>query len=475
MKIKTNKQPQGSILLVTMLTAFIVGMALASYLTLVSVQNQSTLRSQSWNSAVPVMEAGVEEALTALQYYGTTNLASGGWTLNSYDGFYHTTSTLRNGNSQNGYSYDVGIKRPALGQPDQPIIESLGYSPAPLNLATSYKGDLWNYQRPYGMILGGMIPLYTPDIPTTKRKVRVVTKNDPIFNRAMAAQGVINLNGRFVLTDSFDSSDPAASTLGKYDSTKNKANGDVATNGQLINVNNAGIMGHASTGPGGTISLGTWASVGDKAWVSASTIGIQPGHVTDDMNVDFPPVIVPAAAIAGSTSYSGSQGGAKLLTGSLLGSPTYFNLRSLTGKINVTGNVVVYVPAGGTVSFTGNDGITLANGATFTLYVGATTATIGGNGVINPGSALNFQYYGLPTNTSINFNGNASYTGSIYAPSADFTLGGGGSSMYDFVGSSITASVTMNGHYHFHYDEALAKTGPTRGYVVSSWNEVGMN
>ena len=59
MKIKTNKQPQGSMLLVTMLTAFIVGMALASYLTLVSVQNQSTLRSQSWNSAVPAMEAGV--------------------------------------------------------------------------------------------------------------------------------------------------------------------------------------------------------------------------------------------------------------------------------------------------------------------------------------------------------------------------------------------------------------------------------
>src|SRR2546425_11604908 len=324
MKIKTNKQPQGSALLVAILPAFIVGMALASSLTLVSVQNQSTLRSQSWNSAVPVMEAGVEEALTALQYYGTTNLASGGWTLNSSDGFYHTTSTLRNGTSQNGYSYDVGIKRPALGQPDQPIIESLGYAPASLNLATSFRGS-------YGMILGGMIPLYTPDIASTKRKVRVVAKNDPIFNRAMAAQGVINLNGRFVLTDSFDSSDPAYNTLGKYDSSKNKANGDVATNGKLINVNNAGIMGKASTGPGGSIELGTWASVGDKAWVSAGTIGIQPGHVTDDMNVDFPPVIVPAAAIAGSTSYSGSAGGAKLLTGSVLGSPTYFNLSSLSG------------------------------------------------------------------------------------------------------------------------------------------------
>ena len=88
MKIKINKQPRGSALLVTMLTALIVGMALASYLTLVSVQNQSTLHSQSWNSAVPVMEAGVEEALTALYYYGTTNLANlvaQGWNLNSAD------------------------------------------------------------------------------------------------------------------------------------------------------------------------------------------------------------------------------------------------------------------------------------------------------------------------------------------------------------------------------------------------------
>src|SRR5207244_6195393 len=172
-----------------------------------------------------------------------------------------------------------------------------------------------------------------------QRKVRVTARRDAIFSKAMAANGLIDMNGRFVLTDSFDSTDLTASTLGKYDSTKNKANGDVATNGKLINVNNAGIMGHASTGPGGTISLGTWASVGDKAWVSAGTIGIQPGYASDDMNVDFPPVIVPAAAIAGSTSYSGSAGGAKLLTGSLLGSPTYFNLSSLSGKINVTGNV----------------------------------------------------------------------------------------------------------------------------------------
>src|SRR3989441_12721676 len=119
MKIKTNKQPEGSALLVTMLTAFIVGMALASYLTLVSVQNQSTLRSQSWNSAVPAMEAGVEEALTQIYHHGTTNFStSDGWRLNATDGFYHNIGRLKVGDSKDVYSYDVGIKPPPSPGPD---------------------------------------------------------------------------------------------------------------------------------------------------------------------------------------------------------------------------------------------------------------------------------------------------------------------------------------------------------------------
>ena len=45
-------------------------------------------------------------------------------------------------------------------------------------------------------------------------------------------------------------------------------------------------------------------------------------------------------------------------------------------------------------------------------------------------------------------------------------------SFYDFVGSSVTRSVTLNGHYNFHYDEQLEKSGPLRVLVVTSWNEI---
>src|SRR3989442_9416596 len=239
MKIKINKHPQGSILLVPMLTAFIVGMALASYLTLVSVQNQSTLRSLSWNSSVPAMEAGVEEALTALQYYGTTNLVAGGWSMNSSDGFYHKTGRLPIGNSYDGYSYDAGIKPPLLGGKDQPTVECLGYAPLLANLVTSYKSDLWNYQRPYGMILGGLVPSYTPDVSTAKRKVRVVAVRQTPFEFAMLAKGQINLNGNNIATDSFDSTNPSYSTNGRYDASKSKDKDDLATNDRIVNSINA--------------------------------------------------------------------------------------------------------------------------------------------------------------------------------------------------------------------------------------------
>ena len=64
------------------------------------------------------------------------------------------------------------------------------------------------------------------------------------------------------------------------------------------------------------------------------------------------------------------------------------------------------------------------------------------------------------------------FTGALYTPSADFTLGGGGSTTTDFIGAAIVKTVGMNGHYNFHYDEALSKYGPNKGYVVTSWNEM---
>jgi hypothetical protein len=70
------------------------------------------------------------------------------------------------------------------------------------------------------------------------------------------------------------------------------------------------------------------------------------------------------------------------------------------------------------------------------------------------------------------FTGNAGYNGIIYAPNADMSLSGGGNNTLDFCGMSVTRNVSLNGHYNFHYDEALGRLSPISAYIISSWNEL---
>jgi hypothetical protein len=140
------------------------------------------------------------------------------------------------------------------------------------------------------------------------------------------------------------------------------------------------------------------------------------------------------------------------------------------GKVLVTGNAVLYVTS--VVAFSGNDFIRIEEGASLKLYVSCETASIGGKGVQNEtGNAVNFSYFGLPSNTILNYGGNGTLVGTIYAPQADFELGGGGSGVNDFAGASVSNSIKMNGHYNFHFDENLGRAGPVRGWVAISWDE----
>src|SRR5437762_10529152 len=59
---------QGSVLLVTLCTAWVVGIVLVSFLALVANQNRTTYHSHTWNTCIPVLEAGIEEALTQLNF-----------------------------------------------------------------------------------------------------------------------------------------------------------------------------------------------------------------------------------------------------------------------------------------------------------------------------------------------------------------------------------------------------------------------
>jgi hypothetical protein len=206
------------------------------------------------------------------------------------------------------------------------------------------------------------------------------------------------------------------------------------------------------------------------AWVNSGQQGIEADHFADDVNVEISPVTLPNTTWTPPIAGIYPVGGVNYKY--YLDAKNQWKITSLDGSVYVeSGNVVLYVSD--KIKIGSGMQIHIASGAKLTIYMGGASATIGGQGVVNEsGLAQNFLYYGLPTNTQLTFGGNASFVGVIYAPSAAFTLGGGGNNTYDFVGACITQSAKMNGHYNFHFDEALRKLNLPSGYVVSAWNEL---
>lgn len=427
---RNRPNERGSVLLLALVIGTIIGIVMGSYMALVGSQNRAVIRSQAWNYEIAVAEAGLEEALTQL-YYHPTDLSADGWVL-------ATNSFMKSRALTNAY-YTVLISNVM-----PPVVYSYGYTMIP---------GTTNYMKP--------------------RIVRIGTVSNALFRRGLVARGNIDMSGNNVMTDSFDSADPLLSTNGRYDPAKARDNGDVATNLGLVNslsIGNAEIYGHAATGPGGSLSVGPTGGVGSRTWHNAGNNGVESGWFTDDMNVNFPDVNPPFNS--GASVGSGSSGGTNYTY--LIGSGNFIaSGLSMSGqnKMAVTGNAVLYVT--GDVSLSGQSFIYIAPGASLQLYVGGASTSISGNGVANANAnSTNFFYYGLPSNTDVKLTGNAAFTGIIYAPQAAFTLGGGGNDLYDFVGASVTGSVKMNGHYNFHYDEALARLGASSGYVATSWNEL---
>src|SRR5258708_39464815 len=65
-KAKYHSSETGSILFLSLILAGILGLTLGSYLYWVRTQNLLVAESQSWNSALALAEAGIEEGLSQI-------------------------------------------------------------------------------------------------------------------------------------------------------------------------------------------------------------------------------------------------------------------------------------------------------------------------------------------------------------------------------------------------------------------------
>ena len=451
MKIRHQQQQveQGSVLAITLIICTILSILMGSYLYMIQTQRFSVARSQRWNQALVVSEAGVEEAMALLNSgVKAPNFGIFPWT--SAGGGVFTSPTNRpEKRLADGY-YEVFITNGFAGA--NPVIISKGRVAGPIGS------------------------------PLLVRTILVETKPRPTFpvKAPMIVRQGFNSNGNNVSTDSFDS------TVGAYNPSTAGTNGDVVTlttNANSVVIGNGNIKGSVRTPPGGlqgvTATIGSNGSVGDADWVSGGNYGFQSGHFRDDFTLnEFPDATLP------NVSPWFSPGGGKAPDGLnydyLLVGQNY-QVGTLSGSVYVgLPNTVLYVTSSINIGSGGNKKgwappqIHIGPGASLTIYMAGATTSIGGNGLVNDTSeAKNFQYYGLPTNTKIDITGNGAFYGTIYAPQADLNLkGSGNSTIDDFTGASITKTTTMTGNFRFHYDEALGLLTTLAGYDAISWKEM---
>jgi len=427
---RNRNHEQGGVLVVTFFILTSIFIALGSYLLLVRAQYVSIVRSQAWNDSMSMAEAGVEDALAQLNPGATDTTISVDRTANGWGspsgGFYGPVARTIRSNSTYSVVFTTNV---------QPIIYATGY-------------------------------LTLPDISATvKRVVRVATTNIPLFNVAMAARTNISMNGSGVSADSFDSSRTNLSTGGKYDSSKAGTNGDIGVLYGTLDTGNHIVAGDVYLGP------------------TASFAGTATGQTYNDYNIDFPDVVTPPNTggwtVLAPTGYP-LPANVVNVGGTLTTFNYVFNTSGDYVISSMLGSGTIYVAPGARVRLMMKAGTTTgvkvdgtgSNPGNLIVYVATASFTIGGNGAIDGGRSANLTYLGLPTCTSVNFNGNATFIGTLYAPDATVTLGGGGSQNIDFSGSLIGKTIKINGHFSFHFDEDLLNNGSSRGYHAVSWAEL---
>jgi hypothetical protein len=458
----TQTKNRASVLLVALCLAWIIGIALVSYLTLVMNQNRTTYHSLTWNTCIPVLEAGIEDALSQLNYnsgQGLTNANNNGWVLAS--GTYSKTNSV----DTDGSYYEVMIDPNAAGTPPTPIIISKGYVPAPANTGTPMGGG-----TAFGMILGTVGSSTRAMI---SRTVKVGTR----LENARGGKGGINTKGTISFSggslDSFDSSNPQYSTNGRYDPAKRRANGIALSNSSVadaIHVDTAKIYGSVITGPGAGTVTTTSGSVGDTAW-NASNSGIQSGHQAGDANIQFDAVVAPFVWGSGSTPVAGTVN----TTNYTYVVDAATNPNQNIGSVNIGGGKSLIVTGGdvtlycnGNFVTSGSGFIYVAPGSSLKLYVSG-LFNVSGTGVMNgAGYASKLSVYGLGT-TKENwaYSGSSAFIGTVYSPYDQFTFSGGASAF----GSFSANNVVISGGATVHYDESLGGGGEPQ-YIASSWNEM---
>lgn len=427
MRLSVKACEQGGVLIFTLFTGLAIGIVLASLLVLAASRQKLNMRSMAWNAALPVLEAGIEEAFTHLRL-NSGKPSQDGWERSTVGG--ETVYAKRKDLTDGSFYFVTIYNATAIN----PIIYSQGFVPSPL------EKDKY-----------------------ICRMVRVDTATSSSIGLKIKTK--IELDGNKITIDSFDSSDPLYSTDGLYVPSKRLDRCRVTVEEGIedaMNIGNADIWGTIATTPTATVSIGPQGGVGNRTWHEAGKHGLQPGAWTKDATATMPdPPPPPAGAIPvpAPTKISGM----KTIT---IGSGVWV-ASSMNVAYVVTGNATLICQ--GTIKAKSSQPITVKQGASLKLYAYDATDLAGSAVVNETRQAANFILYGM-SDKDITFKGGADFIGQIWAPNSYVSAGGGsGGTPFHLAGSLQAKALKLNGGMDYHYDEALGNGG---GLTMSRWKEL---
>src|SRR2546421_7787062 len=252
----------GSVLVWTVLIIGILSLIATETLRLVTAKDQNALQTSTWQEALLGAESGIDLAIVELRksLYPIPNQAWEGWgNPPGNEITSHELTTIPNaGLSGTPMKIDASVDAPAtLIDPGNSWqyyrIRTVGTIPitGPARAADNPQDTkLRRLSLRWERFTNGMLMPHLISAPQVSRRIEAVVRPVSAFDQAIMSVGVVDLTNQNIVVDSYDSRDPTKSTNGLYDPSKRQENGDLATDGNLIEAGNAQIYGDVATNAG---------------------------------------------------------------------------------------------------------------------------------------------------------------------------------------------------------------------------------
>jgi Tfp pilus assembly protein PilX len=305
----------------------------------------------------------------------------------------------------------------------------------------------------------------TVSSPVASRTIEVIAAPEPknVLAYSVVLRNSINMNGNTFI-DSFNSNN------GPWSLAQRLNHATVATtNSTNSNLHNEALYGSlAYSGP-------TIAGTGGVTGTISTPFNASPSPAPTPVWTTTPNTYTGAPALAGLLAATGTGWGVNATQVKINGD-FITNGGTLT-IANGNGSNPAYIEIWVTGQFSTTNALTQSQGVYVKWYVNGNIST-GGGSYVNQNTASYTSFIGLgsrqgnpPSETgTVSISGNSNMVAVVNAPGYDVTITGTG----DMSGSLTANSLSMIGSGDFHYDEALAPPNSSNSianYSFASWFE----